>query len=355
MLDQVALIIGTSRLTGWEELSVNKSMDTISAKFAFKMVDVWEDEPIVLVPNLDCKVSINGTKMLTGYIDTVTPKVSIEESSLSITGRDKTGDLVDCSAEHKSGSWTNIGLQNLVYELVRPFGLRVYADTDMGEKVKTFTLSSGESPFDAIQRLCVDRGVLPLSNEDGDLVLTSSGIERTVDNLVYGDNVIEAEVVYDFTNRYSYYKVIGQKSGDGTGWKNTTTDIFGEARDEVISRYRPKVITADGQMTIALAQKRAAWEAQTRAGRSGKLVVTIPTWTQSDGSLWTVNRLVSCDIPKLRITPDQTLLIHEIEYKQSSEGGTVATLQLIKADSYAVEPKATIKKKEKRQGYGYGW
>lgn len=354
-MDDVSLLIGSSKLTGWEEISVNKSMDTIAGSFNFKMVDVWEGDPIDLVPNLSCSVSIDNTKVLTGYIDDVSIKAAQDDKYLTITGRDKTGDLVDCSADHKPGSWSKIGVQKLIYELVRPFGLRVYAEADLGENIKEFTINTGESPFDAIQRICQDRGILPLSNVDGDLVLTTSGINRSTDNLVYGENVVDAEVSYDFTNRFSLYKVKGQKTNDGDSWTTTTTEITGEAKDEGIPRYRPKVITADGQMTNSLAARRAAWEAQVRAGRSGKLLLTLPTWKQSSGALWTVNTIVSCDIPVFRVTPDQNLLIHEIEYKQSSEGGTTSVLHLIRDDSYAAEPKAVVKKKKRSQGYGFGW
>lgn len=354
-MDEVSLLIGTSKLIGWENLSINKSMDTISSSYTFKMVDVWDGDPIDLVPNLSCSILIDDIKVVTGYLDNVSIKASAEDSYLTIKGRDKTGDLVDCSVDHNPGSWSNLGLQKLVYELVRPFGLRVYAEGDLGENIKEFTINTGESPFDAIQRICADRAILPLSNEDGDLVLTTSGINRSKDHLVYGENVLDAEVVYDFTNRFSNYKVKGQKTNAGTGWKTTTTDIIGTASDEGLDRYRPKVITADGQLTNSLAAKRAAWEAQIRAGRSGKLVLTLPTWKQSDGSLWSVNTIVSCDIPAFRITPDQNLLIHEIEYKQSSEGGTVSVLKLIRDDSYAAEPKAVVKKKRRRSGYGFGW
>lgn len=354
-MDEVSLHIGSSKLIGWEELSVNKSMDTIAASFNFKMVDVWDGDPIDLVPDLPCSIFIDKLKVTTGYVGPVNIRAAKDDSFLTIKGRDKTGDLVDCSADHNPGSWSNLGLQKLVYELVKPFGLRVYAEGDMGENVKEFTINTGESPFEAIQRICIDRGILPLSNEDGDVVLTTSGSNRSTDHLVYGENVLEAEVEYDFTNRFSNYKVKGQKSGSGDTWTTTTTEVVGEAQDQGIDRYRPKVISADGQMTNSLAARRAAWEAQVRAGRSGKLVLTLPTWKQSDGTLWNINTIVSCDIPAFRVTPDQDLLVHEIEYKQSSEGGTVSVLKLIRSDSYAPQPKAVVKKKKRRTGYGFGW
>jgi prophage tail gpP-like protein len=354
MNNEITLTVGSSRLAGWKEVSINKSMDTLCSSFRFSMVDVWEGEPIALVPQLDCIIAIDGKKIITGYIDNVDIQTSEDDHILSITGRDKTGDLVDCSADHKPGTWKKIDLQKLVYELVRPFGLRVYMDAQ-SERVKEFSVGTGASVFECIQEVCIDRGILPLSNVDGDILLTNTGYNRSVDKLIYGENIQSANITYDFTERFSKYKVKGQKSGEGDGWTTTTTEISGEALDSAISRYRPKVISADGQLTSSLALKRAAWEAQTRAGRSGKLTVTIPTWKQSDGSLWEINTLVACKIPPLRISPDAPLLLHEIEYVQDNDRGTYSVMKLIRGDAYSPEPKKSVKTSERSKNFGMGW
>lgn len=355
MSDNVYLTVGTSRLTGWKEVSVNKSMDTLCSSFSFSAVDRWKDAAMVLVPDVVCKIHHESEKMIEGYIDSVKIKSDTDDELINVSGRDKTGDLVDCSDNVKPNSWKNIDVQRLIYNLVKPFGIRVYMNLTGIEPVREFTISSGESVFESIQKICADRGILSLTNADGDLILTTAGSNRSVDNLVLGENVTSADVDFDFTNRFSKYIVKGQKSGGGDSWGTTTTEIFSEATDGGITRYRPKVIVGDGEMSISLAAKRAAWEAQVRAGRSGKLSLTLPTWRQSDGTLWSVNTLVACSVPPLRITPEVPLLIYEIEFKQTSEGGTICTLKLIRGDAYAAEPGKEVKNKKTQKGFGFGW
>jgi len=354
MPDEISLSIGSSRLLGWKNVSVNRSMDTLSSSFSFNMVDIWEENPIDLIPNLSCKIYLDTILILTGFIDSVDIKVDPSNHELSIKGRDKTCDLIDCSADNSPGSWKNINLQKLIYELTKSFKINVIRETDFGEDIKDFTLNTGEAPFEAIQRICNDRGILPLTNMNGDLILTSSGSRKSFDKLIYGENITDADISYDFANRFSIYKVKGQKSGDGNSWKNSTSQIYGESRDEGIDRYRPKIITADEQMTNSLASRKASWEAQTRAGRSGKLSVSIPTWKQSNGEIWDINMLVSCDIPPFKIFPDDPLLLYEIEYKQDNEG-TSSILKFIRKDSYLAEPPKVIKTKSKSKSIGFGW
>ncbi len=41
-------------------------------------------------------------------------------------GRDKTGDLVDCSVVHSSGKWKGVRLEQVAADVCRPFGITVH-------------------------------------------------------------------------------------------------------------------------------------------------------------------------------------------------------------------------------------
>jgi len=330
-------------------------MDTLAGSFNLSMVNVWEEDPMLIIPNSPCSIFIDNIKVLTGNVDSVSGSVNKDETNLSVRGRCKTGDLVDSSIVNNPGSWKDISLIRLIGDLIEYYDINVSSDISIGENISEFTVNDGETIFEAIERLCNDRGVLPLTDVNGNLILTVSGNSKSVDSIIYGENILSAEVSYDYINRYSYYKVKGQKSGDGKRWDKSTNAIFGEAYDEGVERYRPKIITADGQMTNELASKRAKWEAQIRAGRSAKLSVNIPGWLQSNNSLWSINTLVYCKIAPYKV--DEVLLLNEINYSQD-ENGTVSTLTFVRKDTYAAEPRGIIKPKikdKKNKSFGFGW
>ena len=173
--------------------------------------------------------------------------------------------------------------------------------------------------------------------------------------MILGQNVLTAKVSYDYANRFGTYKVKGQRSGSGSSWDATKTQISGESTDSVFgSRTRTKIIVLDGSGTSKIAQDTASWEAQVRAGRSGKLTVKSPSWFQSDGNLWDVGYLVYCNIPELKI--QEQLLINSVTYSQDNSG-TFCELSLVNKDTYLRGPSKITKipKKSKKKGFGYGW
>jgi len=351
MLNEVQLLVGTDRLEGWEAVSVQRSIDTLCGNFSIDMLDAWDlDTVIELYPGLPCNVIVNNEKLISGYIDKQIPRIDSTRNSITITGRCKTGDLVDCSATNNPGTWKNIELRGLVKSLLNPngntFNIVLKVDTNLGEKVKEFSINTGETVFDAISRVCSDRAVVPISTNKGELLLTNIGGNKAYDDLTYGVNIESAEGEANFINRFSTYIVKGQQSGRGQGWTKQTTQKIGTSRDDYITRFRPKVISAESDISSIGAQNRANWEAQIRAGRSMLLTVFLPTWQQSNGELWKENLLVYVNIPKLRV--DGELLIREVEYKLNHNKCSTR-LTLVDPSIYAPSPKKIIEKKKRKK------
>lgn len=354
MANQISLIVGNQKISGWTQVSVTRSLDTLASSFDMSMIDVWEGEPVVLQPELECKIDIDGQRIITGYIDNVGIPVDASSRSYKVSGRSKTADLVDCSTDTKSTSWNKIGVLKLARLLADPYGIKVSSETDLGEDIRNFSINPGESPFDCLLRVCADRAILMTTDTNGDLLLTSAGRNRATDKLICGQNILSAEASYEFADRFSKYIIKGQKSGDGNPWGKTTNSINATATDPAIKRNRVKIFTADDEMTNSLAKKKVAWEAQIRAGKSGVITVGLSTWFQSDGSLWAPNILTACDISPLRVTPDSPLLINEVKYTQGSDG-TRSTLKLVREDTYAAEPRARVKTKSSKETMGFNW
>nr|WP_249942232.1 hypothetical protein [Escherichia coli] len=52
-------------------------------------------------------LKINGQTVISGWLDQVNQSISATRYQITISGRDKTGDLVDCSAVHQGISGGN--------------------------------------------------------------------------------------------------------------------------------------------------------------------------------------------------------------------------------------------------------
>ena len=352
--NKVKLLVGGVEYTGWKSLSIRRSVETLCGSFEISAIDPASDKAMAIKPNQACSIYLDNDLVLTGYIDGFHPEVGQDSRGITMNGRCRTADLIDCSAVYKSGTWSGkVSLLKICKDLCTPFGISVeVSGVDLGSDLRNFALTTGESVFEAIQRACENRAILPVSTIDGNLRLTTAGSDRAVTSLATGHNIKSATGHWQYEDRFSEYQVKGQTSSEnGDGWGTAHVSVSGKAEDLNFPRYRPKIISADGILTNADAQKKAAWEMQVRAGKSNTVTVVVVGWRQGDGKLWRENQLVYTSIPELRV--DEDLLISEISYMQGGDG-TTSSMTLNPASIYAPEPKQIKKKKGTSEVWG-GW
>ena len=117
------------------------------------------------------------------------------------------------------------------------------------------------------------------------------------------------------------------------------TVTLGVATDAGVPLYRPHTIVAESSLDAGGAMARARWEAAVAYGRSVLVTVETPGWRQNDGSLWTLNTLVSVVSPALQL--DAELLIVDVSY-ELSERGRITRLSLGPVEGFSPEPAAAL-------------
>ena len=88
---------------------------------------------------------------------------------------------------------------------------------------------------------------------------------------------------------------------------------------------------------MQLAQTRAWWEAARRAGRGKAAYITVDSWRDGDGVLWTPNFKVDVDAPNLKIGSGSPGVIGEVTYLRD-ERGTRAELTGMPGYAFLPEP-----------------
>ncbi|MCW0135736.1 hypothetical protein OIU92_00220 [Escherichia coli] len=76
--------------------------------------------PRVIREGQPCTVRLGADTVLTGYIDDFIPSYDAENVEIRVMGRDKTGDLVDCSVVHSSGKWKGVRLEQVAADSLPP-------------------------------------------------------------------------------------------------------------------------------------------------------------------------------------------------------------------------------------------
>jgi len=322
MLD-VRLTVNGQDYTGWTGITASRSIETISGTFSLTASSEWPELQIyrALRPSDACVLKMEGETVFTGRIDDVMPSYSKEDHSVSIAGRDATGDLVDCSALHTPAEWHGLKLDEIATILLKPFGLKVTTVTDLGAAFDKFSIDQGETVFEAIERMCRMRAVLPTSDVYGNLVLTRAGSSRAEVSLERGQNILSGSGQFSHRDRYSDYIVKGQQPGTEYLEPADIAQVKGTSTDKALGRYRPKVILAEDVANTVQANDRASWDASVQAARSRKCSYTVQGWREKPGGkLWMPNRLVHIKDDWFDI--DMEMLITSVTFSRGDQGTT---------------------------------
>lgn len=335
--DEIELLVEGRSFSGWEEMSVARALNAVAARFSLVVSD---RDPFPVRPGQECTVRVAGSVLVTGYVDALEFKGGPRGRSLSVSGRDKTGDLVDCSELSDPGEWSDIGLDELAQLIAAPFGIDVRSVfTDTPEPFFLFRRQPGETAWSAIERACRLRGVLAFSSGDGALLLDRPASSPGAVTLLEGEggNVEEWTVTVDQTDRFQTYLVRGQTNGSDEYSGEFAAEIEGQASDPKIQRFRPLLVLAEGALTFEDAADRAAWEASTRAARAARLEVLVQGWRQTPftGPVWAINTLVPVRIPSAAISAD--LLLDTVTFTRTTAGSSTR-LGLVRPDAYRPQP-----------------
>lgn len=341
----LTLRVGGQLYNGWKSASVRTAMDQIAGSFDLAITERWPNHPTdwQIPPGEACEISIGNDVVITGFVDAVAVDYDSASHNIRVSGRDRTGDLVDCSAP--SDSLADLTFNDIANRLCKPYGVPVKNNIANAKKITKAAVQNGESVFRVLERLARSEGVLLMADGQGGLVITragSGGDSATV--LGFGRNILRASSNQNHTGLFSKITVKGQGSAadaaqfdlaqaapSGSVERGTTASVRGSQ----VTRYRPLIVVAESNADAARCQQRAEWEAGNREARARTVDVTVQGWRQDNGSLWRMNQRVRVACPWLRL--DGWLLISAVDF-QLGEGGSTATLSLVPEHAFDLLP-----------------
>ena len=383
---RVSLLIDEQLFDYWTRVSIIRDMSEISASFEVELRDgarnlsSWPyasvtgpDSPFVI-----CKpvtVLIDNELVLIGYVDEVHPKAGENGTSVTLSGRDKTGDLADCAASVKGPTeFKGLTLDKIAQKICDPFGIEVRAEADVGDPFDKFSIDVGETALSAIEKGARQRALLVMSDGIGGLILTQSGKTRAPADLIFPGNIIESSGSFSAKDRFSDYYVKGQVSNGGAKSRgkagldvtaqplgadaptpkpdpkreNRSVSSYGHAKDEEITRFRPSVSQVRTQAKSKDAQTQADWQARTAKSKGEKLEYPVRDW-RMNGTLWRPNQLCFVDDAFQDINRD--MLIDGVTFDYDGNANRT-NLRLTGPYAYDLQEEGERKKNKKSKGKG---
>ena len=332
----VSLIVGGTRFGGWTEVAIVRSLEHVAAKFMLSLTERWPGSTAARPIRVGerCEVELDGERVIRGHVDAASIAYDARTHRIRVAGRDLLADLIDSSAEIRSFSGATASF--IASSVAAPFGIGVAGGA--GQPLEKFAVEPGETAYEAIARAARLRGLLPVGDGLGGLVLASPSRSRASVALEVGENALSLRAGVDHSGRMSSYTVLGQQGGSVdflTG--EESAHVSATVDDAAVTRHRPWVQLADQDVDPRGAEIRARWEKSVRFGRSMRVDATVQGWRERPGgSLWQPGRLVPVRDRWLGLD-GRDLLVVSVQWSLDARG-TVTKLTLAHADAFQPEP-----------------
>ncbi len=350
MTDQpvISIRVGGQVFAGWLQSEVSRSIESLAGTFSIPTTFVPGDVPQIRRQD-EVQVVVGDEVVITGYVMAAEPFYDDKTCGLNVAGRDRTGDLVTSTAIHKGGQWRGVKIDRIVRDLVEPFGIKVKVAADIGKPLPDFKLAFGEGRLDAIARACKLRGVLPMPDGAGNLLLTKAGTAKAPGEIRRGKNVISMRGIGTDERRHSEYLIYAQ--GEVADDFDAARQRKARATDPEVRRYSPLVIPADGNVSQADMQALVDHVARVRRGHSRGFEYTLEGWLVN-GKPWPINARVPVFDDVAGLDGDEWLICSTRLSVDLQRGATtVVTVRPVEAyDSVPLKTKVHHRKADRKRG-----
>lgn len=333
----VALRVDGKRYGGWKSVSISLGLEQLVGTFTVSASALAPngDAATALQPGSLVEVLVDNQVVITGYIDDLNIEHSASDHRISVSGRDKAADLIDCAAMNQPGEWNNKDMLAIVSDLCAPFGITARSTVPVGKPFAQWNIEPGETVFENIDRLARHRGVLVVSDGVGGVLLTQPGADTISTALVLGENILSGTLSASHQQRFSDYTVKGQRPRDDENEGALATQISATVKDSDVTRHRPTLLMyEDADASKSTLANRAAWQRDVNAARAQRVSITVQGFSHASG-LWSLNKLVSVTDARLRLNNVQ-LLIVGITWSLDASG-TRTELQLMPRNALQVD------------------
>lgn len=380
----VSLVIGGKVHSAWTRYQIDSDFLVPSDAWSVTLGLPDGVFPAAIKRGVPVLVRVGNDVVMSGRIDAVQRRVSRQQVSLSVSGRDGAATLVDCASPVFTSR--QLSLEEVIAQVVRPLGvtnIRLQAESS-GRNDKV-SVEPGERAWDTLERAAAARGLWPWFEPDGTLVIGGPDYTKEpVATLILnrdgrGNNVLDLSDRSSINGTFSELTVLAQGHAQGTksgkaldiididsdeladsdddddGLSNIM-EVTGSAengfhglrsvvRDSTAPYYRPQVMVAgdaDNQAQVDYRARKAMADARLNAY---DLTAIVKGHRMDNGLLWQPGQRI-----RVRSEPhgiDDIFFLMGREFSGGRPDNTVTTLRL-KEDGIWI-PDAYPKKRKTRK------
>ena len=325
--DVVAVIIGGDQYTGWKKVTIHKSQEQAVMEFRLSVSEPdWS--PTSFIPFIDetIEILVGEDLVMTAVIDGYEADAEGDVHNVEISGRTKGADAVDSHAVHPTGRVKGKTLLEAANEFAKKTGIDVKFTADVKLKpIPKIQLRRGDTVFDVVEREARKLGLMIEASTDGNINLTKPQGKRHAGALIEGQAPFKkAKLRFSRSGMHSKIHVRGQRAG-GVDEKSLRQEKVVE--DKTVKRTRTHVVHVEGDCTDEELKRRGDWHKRRQHGKGVCFSVTVDSWRDEAGKIWTPGLLMAITAPLWHIDGD--LLLQSAVFDEEHPHGKIAVLEFV--------------------------
>lgn len=329
MAETVKLTAGSQAFFDWTRIDITYSAIEPYRIFAATCADdQYGSVAFGMLPETQVTIDAGLDRVFAGYIDLTEPSFAGDAHKVEIQGRSKGAAIADHHASHPSREFRGQTILQIA-QAIAPSDVMFSADVPL-KPIDLFRLNPGESVHHALLRLCQKQHLALMAKPDGSVAITQAGTSVTHKTVLrdygtddYAGRILRAGATFDATPKKSAFKVQGQRSLGRMALSTIRVNQSGKLAK--IARTKENIHFADSALDDGSAQIMAQSMRDRHVGASTLATVTVPSWRDDNGVLWTANTEIEVDAPKLQLV--RNMLIRQVNLVQD-KSGTEAQLTL---------------------------
>ena len=350
----ILLIVNGTPFTDFVNASVTLSLESMANDFSFTASAVSDfpslkqgDEVIVIV---------DGSKVLTGFIDEVNGRDAEGDHLVTYTGRDKTGDFIDSSINviNDIQAGNNLTLKKLIEIVINHLGQSLsvidnFNPNPFNQAEDFVTPKAGQNALEFVNGYAKKRQALLSSDADGNILITQSEPTEsgatvqslrgsTSNNVITQSWQVNASRVY---NKYIHRGQLDLRALNFAG-ESSPEDVENQGGQAINANARPgrqRVQVESESYSSEQLTDRAKWSSQLGDASAFRYNCAVKGHQQPNGGLWTVNTLVQVNSDVANIS--RKMLLTSVTFQQGEGQPTSTMLEMAEKNVYTIDDRLT--------------
>ena len=319
MSNKVEIFCNDNLIESFNDFSLTKSIENFCNSFSFTITNKMAND-IFLAEGSRIRISIADENQFAGLVESINHSQTSNSHSITVQGRDKTGELIDSyiiAKQYKQNDF--LKLLRLVLNDNGYQNIKITSDIKILPKLvgKSFIPEKEEKIFSFIDRLARQLRVILITDSDGDILITREGADLAVGGLDASNNIISTSLDIDTSESYKYIKIIGNIKTDQSKKRLTQGKEIIDERSQTNKRLIVNIGNNTNRQNI---ESIANWYMAVKRGKGARYNATVQGFLTNNttGLLWQANTTVILKDSKKGI--NGLFLIQNVNYSQSLEG-----------------------------------